>query len=216
MFVLKVSHFPAFKKIMTEKILWHESPTPLKIARSGVRFKNFSWTPDVQISKFFFYQIKHKILGLFTENFGEIPKTPFFKYRKPLFFRWKSQKTSCFGLAFFRVYIFFGLDKYFPDFLCKKFHCPPKNTLRDLRGTSMTHTSEKLRWIFIPFLVIYYVKYEAKNVNCRSWCTPSRGQNFFRENAILLHQGIGHCTLDQVMPGIVNKNTPCPDVKHIE
>ena len=38
----------------------------------------------------------------------------------------------------------------------------------------MTHTPEKLRWIFIQFLVIYYIKYEAKNVNRRSWCTPLR------------------------------------------
>ena len=105
-------------------------------------------------------------------------------YRKLLFFRWKSKKTSFFGLAFFRVYNFFGLDKYFPDFLCKKFNFPTKNTLRDFRGPGMTHTPEKLRWIFIQFLVIYYIKYEAKNVNRRSWCTPLRRGQLFKQQKI--------------------------------
>ena len=69
MFLSRVSHLPAFKKILTVKIFWNESPTPLKVARSGVRFKKFSRTPDVQISKIVFLSDETQNFRTFYREF---------------------------------------------------------------------------------------------------------------------------------------------------
>ena len=69
MFSSRVSHIPAFKKILTVKIFWHESPKPLKVGRSGVHFKNFSRTPAVQISKIVFLSDETQNFRTFYREF---------------------------------------------------------------------------------------------------------------------------------------------------
>ena len=67
--------------------------------------------------------------------------------------RWKSIKTSLFGLDFFQAYKIFWLKTYFSNPLCKKLDDPPKNTHCDFRGPVMTHTAEKFDWIFKSLLI---------------------------------------------------------------
>ena len=143
-----------------------------------MHFKNFSRTPDVQISKIVFLSDETQNFKTFYKEFWRNSKNSNFFNIENCYFSDENRKNVVFWLSFFRVNTLL-LDEYFPDFLCKKFHYPPKNTLRDFRGPGMTHTPEKLRWIFIQFLVIYYIKYEAKNVKCRSWCTLLMHGNIF-------------------------------------
>ena len=69
MFLSRVSHLSAFEKILTVKIFWHESPMPLKVARSGLRFKKISRTPDVQISKIVFLSDETQNFRTFYREF---------------------------------------------------------------------------------------------------------------------------------------------------
>ena len=96
MFVSRVTHLLPFKKILTEKNFWHESPTPQKVARSGVCFKKIFRIPDVQISKIWFLSDKTQNFRTFYREFWRNSKKSILFNIENCYFSDGNRKKRCF------------------------------------------------------------------------------------------------------------------------